>query len=116
MTALEVLEHIPEWQDVLRAMLGLANKIVLVTVPYKERIRQTVCIHCGKLTPLYGHLHTYDMNSFPEVDGWTLRLGLIKRIKTDPSKSFLRSIYKRMRVRKKWLVAMYTRSGAPKST
>jgi hypothetical protein len=109
-TALEVLEHIPEWQDVLRAMLALANKVVLITVPYKERIRKTVCIHCGRLTPLYGHLRTYDRSSFPEVDGWTLRLGFIKRIRTDSRRSFFRNVYNRLRVRKRWLVAMYTRS------
>ena len=68
-TALEVLEHVPEWQAVLDKLLEIAHRRVIVTVPYQENIIQTVCIHCGKLTPLYGHLHVFTENSFPSARG-----------------------------------------------
>lgn len=108
-TALEVLEHIPEWHDVLKTMLTLATKVVLITVPYKERIRQTPCIHCGKLTPLYGHLRSYDKSSFPDFEGWQLSFGFIKRIKTEGWGNPIGRIYKRLRVGKSWIVAKYMR-------
>jgi len=61
---LEVLEHLPRISQKL-----LANEVdrvvrnrgtLVISVPYKERIEYTRCIHCGKRTPLWGHLHTMD--------------------------------------------------------
>lgn len=110
-TALETLEHIPEWQDVLKTMLSLATKVVLITVPYKERIKQTPCIHCGKLTPICGHLRSYDESSFPDFRGWQLSLGFIKkvRLRRKGLGGLVERIYRRMRARKAWIIAKYTR-------
>jgi hypothetical protein len=109
-TALETLEHIPEWQDVLKTMLSLARKVVLVTVPYKERIIQTPCIHCGKLTPVYGHLRLYDESSFPEFEGWRLSFGFLSNMGDSKGLSSLpRRVYRRLRPRKSWIAARYTR-------
>jgi ubiquinone/menaquinone biosynthesis C-methylase UbiE len=63
-TALEVLEHLPverqkslcsEVDRILRQMGTL-----IVSVPYREQISYTRCIHCGKLTPLWGHVESMD--------------------------------------------------------
>lgn len=63
-TVLEVLEHLPkeaqkkvcyEIDRILRE-----KGVVVFSVPYKEQITYTRCIHCGKLTPLWGHLHSMD--------------------------------------------------------
>jgi len=34
--------------------------VLVITMPYREKIVYTRCIHCGKLTPLWGHLHSMD--------------------------------------------------------
>jgi ubiquinone/menaquinone biosynthesis C-methylase UbiE len=61
---LEVLEHLPnelQHTGIKEADRVLhSNGLFLVSVPYKENIIHTFCIHCGKLTPLYGHLHSLD--------------------------------------------------------
>lgn len=61
---LEVLEHLTEKSQ--RECLEQINYVLspkgmlLVSVPYKEKIIQTRCIHCSELTPLYGHLQSLD--------------------------------------------------------
>jgi len=61
---LEILEHLPEetrkklCQEVDRILKE--NGILIVSVPYKEKITYTRCVHCGKLTPLWGHLYSMD--------------------------------------------------------
>lgn len=63
-TVLEVLEHLPkEKQKRLSREVDRVLKekgILIVSVPYKEQITYTRCIHCGKLTPLWGHLCSMD--------------------------------------------------------
>jgi len=59
---LELLEHLKDPLKTLNEIdIVLKQKGVLViSVPCKERIVMTQCIHCGKPTPLYGHLHSFD--------------------------------------------------------
>ena len=59
---LELLEHLKNPNKTLREIELVLKRsgILVVSVPYKELIRLTLCIHCGKLTPLYGHLHSFD--------------------------------------------------------
>jgi len=58
---LEVLEHLPrETQEAGISEVDRILKregILVISVPHKEQITYTRCIHCGKLTPLWGHLH-----------------------------------------------------------
>jgi hypothetical protein len=104
-TCLEVLEHIPDWLPVLDALLAIAERRVVITVPYREEIQQTNCIHCGKLTPQFGHLRSYDEGSFPKRDGWRLSFGFIKDYGIGASTA--RRIYRRLRPRRGWMVACY---------
>ena len=60
--ALEVLEHlvdpalaIDNWKKMLKT-----GGIFFVTVPYKEVIRYSLCIHCNRKTPMNAHLHSWD--------------------------------------------------------
>lgn len=61
-TVLEVLEHLPD--NVLVEGVKEVDRILnregklLVSVPNNEQITYTRCIHCGKLTPLWGHLRS----------------------------------------------------------
>jgi len=63
-TLLEILEHLPN--PILKDGIKKVDRvlkpggILLISVPYKEQITYTRCIHCGKLTPLWGHLHSLD--------------------------------------------------------
>lgn len=77
-TCLEVLEHIPDWQNVFESLFSLARKQVLITVPYREKIQYHPCVHCGNMTPSWGHLHSFTEDSFPERHGWQRSTGLLK--------------------------------------
>jgi cyclopropane fatty-acyl-phospholipid synthase-like methyltransferase len=108
-TSLEVLEHIPDWESVFRSLFRLATRQVVVTVPHREKILQTPCIHCGKLTPLYGHLHTFTEESFPEIEGWRRRWTRLRD--RDPRSSSLRKAYRVLRPRYPWLLVSYKKEG-----
>lgn len=104
-TCLEVLEHIPEWEAVLQKLLSIAARRVVVTVPYREKRLETICVHCGRLTPLYGHLRSYDEASFPSVPGWRLSLHFIKDYGI--CLGLRTRLYRAIRPRRGWLVAQY---------
>jgi ubiquinone/menaquinone biosynthesis C-methylase UbiE len=61
---LEVLEHMD--LGIQRECIKEANRVlesnglIVISIPYKEKVINTNCIHCGKLTPLYGHLQSLD--------------------------------------------------------
>ncbi|MPZ07596.1 MAG: methyltransferase domain-containing protein [Nitrososphaeraceae archaeon] len=61
---LEVLEHLPaeiQKKGIAEAEQVLKDKgSLIISIPYKENIIRTKCIHCGKITPLYGHLHSME--------------------------------------------------------
>jgi len=78
-----------------------------VTVPYREEIIQTVCIHCAKLTPLYGHLRSYTEATFPEVPGWSRSLVRIRE--RDPGRDWAYRCYRWLVPRYPWLMADYRR-------
>lgn len=61
---LEVLEHLPSPRLCVReADRCLQNGgLLVISVPHRERIRYIQCIHCHKMTPLYGHLHSFNEN------------------------------------------------------
>lgn len=107
-TCLEVLEHIPDWLSVFHSLFRLARRQVLVTVPYREEIVQTVCIHCAKLTPLYGHLRTYTEDSFPAVPGWSRSVARINT--SDPGRGVAYRLYRSVRPLYRWLLVDYRRA------
>lgn len=64
---LEVLEHLKDEQrdcglKEVDRVLG-PKGVLIISVPYKENIVHTRCVHCEKLTPLYGHLNSFDDNN-----------------------------------------------------
>ncbi len=104
-TCLEVLEHIPEWKKVFQTLFGLAKEQVLITVPYKEQIRWQICIHCGKKTPHWGHIHSFSEDDFPDVDGWVRTVSYIKD--RGPFSSSIRKIYRIIKPHYSWLAVSY---------
>lgn len=61
----EVLEHLPDPGLAAREAFRIIKPAgtYVVTVPYRENIVQHLCVHCGELTPQYGHLHRFDGDS-----------------------------------------------------
>jgi len=60
--SLELLEHLRNPSKTIDEISFILKKqgILVISVPYKERIKMTQCIHCGKLTPIWGHLTSFD--------------------------------------------------------
>ncbi len=60
--ACEVLEHLVEPELALRSLRERLKPdgTLLVTVPYKEIIRYSLCVHCNRKTPVNAHLHSFD--------------------------------------------------------
>jgi SAM-dependent methyltransferase len=61
----EVTEHLEDVTATLaevRRVLRAGGR-ALVSVPYRERIVQHLCIHCNRLTPANAHLHSFDAES-----------------------------------------------------
>ncbi len=67
--ALEVLEHLVEPEQALRSIRERLKPdgTLLVTVPYKEVIRYSLCVHCNRKTPVNAHLHSFDRESLSAI-------------------------------------------------
>ena len=67
----EVLEHIPTHMlaTACHELARVANEYVLIGVPYKQDIRvgRTTCGGCGKVSPPWGHVNTFDENRLSEL-------------------------------------------------
>lgn len=72
----EVMEHVQDNIFAFSELSRVARKRVIVTVPFKETIQQSLCIHCGNYTPLAGHLHSYDLDTFHQIipEDWMITL------------------------------------------
>jgi ubiquinone/menaquinone biosynthesis C-methylase UbiE len=62
-TCMEVIEHLPNLQKIVTELLRITKKRLIISVPYKEKINYTVCLHCGNKTPSSGHIHVFDQKS-----------------------------------------------------
>ena len=58
----EVLEHVPDFAAGARELVRVARKYILLGVPYRQdtRVGRTTCAHCGKISPPFGHLNSFD--------------------------------------------------------
>lgn len=74
--ALEVLEHIVEPKTAIQQWKNLLKPTgkILLSVPNKEIIRYSLCIHCNQKTPHNAHLHSFDKDAliklFNRQDCW----------------------------------------------
>jgi SAM-dependent methyltransferase len=60
--ASEIIEHVPDPLNFVRELVRVLTPggRILITTPYKEVLKYTLCIHCGEVTPLNAHLHSFD--------------------------------------------------------
>jgi len=59
-----LLEHLEVPEKALKESGTLLRErgYVVIIVPYKEKIRYHLCIHCNRPTPGFAHLHSFDEN------------------------------------------------------
>jgi len=58
----QVLEHLERPTDALVELARVCRPggVVCLSVPYDEKVKYETCVHCGKPTPLHGHLHRFN--------------------------------------------------------
>ena len=58
----EVLEHLYDPTAALKEMSRiLLNKgLLIISVPFKEKITYQICVHCNQQTPTHAHFHSFD--------------------------------------------------------
>lgn len=67
--ACEILEHLENPSDAVReaARVIKPGGYLIVSTPYMEKLRFTLCIHCNKKTPVNAHLHSFNGNSLVNI-------------------------------------------------
>jgi 2-polyprenyl-3-methyl-5-hydroxy-6-metoxy-1,4-benzoquinol methylase len=60
--ASEIIEHTVDPKGLVHSLFAALKPggRLIVTTPYKEKLRYTLCIHCDKATPYHSHLHSFD--------------------------------------------------------
>jgi trans-aconitate methyltransferase len=110
-TCLEVIEHLTDWHAAVERLMEIATRKVVITVPYREKIPSEVCLHCHKMTPRYGHLHSFDESSFDVFKSrHPVTTGVIWG---EDEVVWLRHLYYRTLAPPSWLVAVIHMDGSP---
>ncbi|MCK4524305.1 class I SAM-dependent methyltransferase [candidate division WOR-3 bacterium] len=65
----ETLEHIVNPKqaiDEIKRIL-IPKGLLILSIPFNERISKTLCIHCNNLTPVNAHLHSFNLKSLKNL-------------------------------------------------
>lgn len=62
--ASEIIEHVVSPKDFARELFRVVKPggELIITTPYKEILRYSLCIHCNQKTPVNAHIHSFDEN------------------------------------------------------
>ncbi len=65
----EVLEHIPEVEQAASEIERVAEKAVVIGVPFNQDLRagKTTCNHCGSVCPAWGHVNSFTARRLTEL-------------------------------------------------
>jgi SAM-dependent methyltransferase len=91
----EVLEHVSAIEVAVREISRVARHDVLVGVPYRQdtRVGKLTCSTCGRITPAFGHLHSFDearlRGFFQQFEVREIRLVGTQRERTNAISSWL---------------------------
>ncbi len=60
--ASEIIEHVVDPAGFVAELFRvlIPGGSLVITTPYKETLRYTLCIHCNENTPINAHLHSFD--------------------------------------------------------
>lgn len=60
--ASEIIEHVIDPAAFVTELFRVLKPggSLVITTPYKELLRYTLCIHCNQNTPINAHLHSFD--------------------------------------------------------
>jgi 2-polyprenyl-3-methyl-5-hydroxy-6-metoxy-1,4-benzoquinol methylase len=60
--ASEIIEHVIDPAAFVQNLMRILKPggTLIITTPYKEKIRYSLCVHCNKPTPLFAHIHSFD--------------------------------------------------------
>ena len=58
----EVLEHVPDLSTACKEIIRVARHEIVIGVPFKQDIRmgRCACSACGKISPPWGHVNSFD--------------------------------------------------------
>jgi 2-polyprenyl-3-methyl-5-hydroxy-6-metoxy-1,4-benzoquinol methylase len=67
--ASEIIEHVPDPKKFITCLLEVLKPdgSLIITTPYNELIRTSLCLHCNKETPHNAHLHSFTEKSFEQI-------------------------------------------------
>lgn len=67
--ASEIIEHVVDPKSFLKELFRVVseNGSLIISTPYKEKLRYVLCIHCNKKTPVNAHLHSFDEYALKEL-------------------------------------------------
>ncbi|MBU3699310.1 MAG: class I SAM-dependent methyltransferase [Candidatus Kapabacteria bacterium] len=62
--ASEIIEHVPDPRAFVHELMRVIKPggSLILSTPYKEKIKFCLCIHCNRRTPLHAHIHSFDEN------------------------------------------------------
>ncbi len=60
--ASEIIEHVISPKDFANELFRVVKPggCLIITTPYKEILRYSLCIHCNQKTPINAHIHSFD--------------------------------------------------------
>ena len=67
--ASEIIEHVVDptmFVEELFRVVKPSGKLI-ITTPYKEKLRYYLCVHCNKKTPIHAHIHSFDENKLLKI-------------------------------------------------
>jgi ubiquinone/menaquinone biosynthesis C-methylase UbiE len=60
--ASEIIEHVIDPKEFVNELFRVVKPggKLIITTPYKEKLKYYLCIHCNKKTPIHAHIHSFD--------------------------------------------------------
>ncbi|MCO6496372.1 MAG: class I SAM-dependent methyltransferase [Chitinophagaceae bacterium] len=80
--ASEIIEHVPDPGLFIQSLLQVLKPggKLIITTPYNEKIKYSLCIHCNQLTPHHAHLHSFTEQSIKAL--------VTDKVKSSTAKAF----------------------------
>ena len=77
-SCMEVLEHTDDITRAASELFRVVRKRIILSVPYKEKVRYHLCIYCNQPTPEANHLHEFDEEKIESLFGGAAKIRMFK--------------------------------------